>query len=83
MPKTYPTPEESRAHCARNIAKIRDAMGDDCQVEKIENNMLAGPCEAVKALPLRQASMIAPPFPLLDCTHPDQCACMYKSVLPF
>lgn len=73
----------SLAYSVNTIARISDAMGDDCQVEKIENNMLAGPCEAVRALPLRQASMSAPPFPLLDCTHPDQCACRYMSVFEF
>ena len=71
------------AHTLRNVSIIQDVMGNDCQVEKIESNMLAGPCCAVKALPLRQLSKSASLFPLVNCNHPDQCACRYKSVLPF
>lgn len=81
MPKQYPTPDESRAWCKARLQRWIDVAGPEGLVTKIESNMLAGPCDAVRALPSTTPAGEAKLFPLLDCAHPDQCACRYQATM--
>ncbi len=71
------TDDAKREHSRAEVKKLIEVFGPTVMVDVIPSNMLAGPCEACRTI--GDASFLpdhAPAFPLLDCTHPDQCACM-------
>jgi hypothetical protein len=77
--KNYPTIEETRQHHAKRLRGTEQGMGGKTPMEFLPSNMAAGPCSAaLKAAKKRHDTGTKYLPPLDDCTHPDQCACMFR-----
>lgn len=77
MAKRYPTTEKKREVHRRDLAKAAEM---DLFVEFLPSNMAAGPCpRAARIGSKRFRPEEAPLPPFDDCSHVDQCGCMYRA----
>ena len=78
MGKRYLTVEEQRDLHRCNLENMETNLGRGVPVTFLPSAMRAGPCEAAKlaaGMTLDSTTRHLPPFD--DCSHPDQCACMF------
>lgn len=67
--------------CAKDLKRTRDANID--LVRFRASNMAAGPCPKAAALNDQRITIDKVEIvPFEECTHPDQCACLYQAWLP-
>lgn len=69
-------------HCLKRLNNAK--MAGITKFEFLPSQMLAGPCPKAALLAHTQIGIGAVDLvPFDDCSHPGQCACMYRSVLDF
>ncbi len=72
-------PASYRCHSAKDLARLA---AHDVRANLMPSESLAGPCDAARLAAGRDFDPDkAPLLPLPQCTHPDQCCCIYRASL--